>query len=251
MKIIVLLSAGRHPASGRPRPVPVELQAIGLARTLPRFERLGLHAGNHDPAVLDALGHGLDVVTILSMAPDHDPLPALVAEIRAQMPDLVIAGRRGMGDSDSGLLPYRIAQACAMPIVADAISLAAEVGRIEIIQALPRGARRRVIAPIPAVVTVHEAAPAPPPFIHRARLAGEIVERRAPAGATAFQISTEIRPYRARPKLIGDGASTGSAEERLRAATETTGGVGRLMVGPTPEEAAAAIIDYVARFRST
>ncbi|HUC18223.1 MAG TPA: electron transfer flavoprotein subunit beta [Acetobacteraceae bacterium] len=251
MKILVLLSAGRHFASGAPRPVPVELQAIALGRALVDDQGgsvSGLHAGRVDPSVADALGHGLDDITVLCIGAEDDPLPALAAEIMACAPDLVLAGRRGLGGSDSGLLPYRLARSCARPIAADAVSIAPQGERIGVVQFLPGGRRRRVELKIPAVVTVHEAAPPARNFVYRARLAGTIEEKPG-AGAPAAWMAIEARPYRARPRLIGEGGMGGSAEERLRAATETRSVGGRLMVHPEADAAAAAILDCVAGFR--
>jgi electron transfer flavoprotein beta subunit len=227
MKAIVLLSAGIHPRSGAPMPVPVELQAIALAH---RFgcHVTGLHAGPSSAVVADCLGHGLARIIHLRIAADDDPLAALRAEIADQAPDLVLAARRGQGGADSGLLPYRLAKACGMPIAADAVAL--EAGGV-VVQALPRGAKRRLVLRLPAVLTVHDSAPPPLPFVYRQRLAGEIFEKpgiSAPAPAFAY----EDRPYRRRPKLIGDSSAQRSAG-------------GRLMVHPTQEEAAAAILDYL------
>lgn len=225
MRVIVLLSAGIHPQSGAPMPVPAELQAIALAHRL-GCDVIGLHAGPDSAAVADCLGHGLDRIICLRITENDSPLAALEAEIAARKPDLVLAARRGQGGADSGLLPYALAQACEMPIVADAVAL--EAGGI-IIQALPRGARRRVAVRLPAVVTVHESAPPALPFVYRQRLAGEMVEKpgiAAPAPAFVF----EERPYRRRPKLIG------GMQKSAR---------GKLLVHPTPEEAATAILDYL------
>lgn len=250
MKILILLSAGRHPSSGAPRPVPVELQAIMLALSLPDATATGLHAGPDDAAIADAFGHGLNAITILDIDEHDDPLPALRAEIALQKPDLILAGRRGMGGADSGLLPYRLAHACNIPIIADAMAIEPDGNNITVIQALKRGARRRIVVSTPALVTIHDAAPPPRPFIHSARLAGQINHK--PGTPTPSAVATpelEIRPYRARPKLIGNGPSGASAEDRLRAATEATSQGGRLMLNPTPDDAAEAILDYVGRFR--
>jgi N,N-dimethylglycine/sarcosine catabolism electron transfer flavoprotein subunit beta len=256
VNIVVLLSAGRHGASGAARPVPVELQAIALGLAL-AAERAGsvsgLHAGAPDPAIEDALGHGLGAITVLRIGAEDDPVPALAAEIAARAPDLLLAGRRGLGGADSGLLPYRLARACGFPIAADAVAIAQQDARqgarLAVTQFLPRGARRRLLLSLPALVTVHEAAPAARAFVYRARLAGRIEEKPGVGGVPAVRVPVEIRPYRARPRLIGDGGAGGSAEERLRAATETRSAGGRLMVDPDPDAAAAAILDYVAAFR--
>lgn len=253
MNIIVLLSAGRHPASGMPRPVPVELQAIALARALSGAEVAGLHAGGRDEAVLDALGHGLDLITIIEANADDDPLARLAPALAARAPDLILAGRRGMGGADTGLLPYRIARKLDMPIVADAVAVDPGPDRcLTVTQALPRGGRRAAMVHGPAVLTVHPSATAALPYTYRARLAGTVDIGVAPGivpDAAPRTDELEIRPYRARPKLIGEGTVGGSAEARLRAVSETRVADGKLMIQPSPEEAADAILDYVARFR--
>lgn len=227
MKAIVLLSAGIHPRSGVPMPVPVELQAIALAHRL-GSDVIGLHAGPGSAAVADCLGHGLSRIIHLQIAENDDPLSCLTAEIALQNPNIVLAGRRGQGGTDSGLLPYKLAHACGMPIAADAVAL--EAGGA-VVQALPRGAKRRLVLRLPAVITVHDSAPAALPFVHKQRLAGEIVQKPSiPSAAPAF--AYEDRPYRRRPKLIGDSAAQKSSG-------------GKLMVHPSPVEAATAILDYL------
>jgi electron transfer flavoprotein beta subunit len=245
MKAVVLLSAGIHPRSGAAMPVPVELQAIALARRL-GCDVVGIHAGQGGPAVEDCLAHGLDQIILLRIREGNDPLAAITAEIAAQKPDLILAGRRGQGGADSGMLPYLLAKACEMPIAADAVALAVAPEGLAVVQALPRGARRRLVVRLPAVVTVHESAAPALPFVYRDRLCGKIIETSGIA-APAPAFACETRPYRRRPKLIGDAG--GSAEERLWAATEQKSAGGKLMVNPEPAEAAAAILDFMRRFQ--
>ncbi|MBU6357073.1 MAG: electron transfer flavoprotein subunit beta [Rhodospirillales bacterium] len=252
MRIVVLLSAGRHPATGAPCPVPAELQAIALARQIAGAGGAveGLHAGGRDEAVLDALGHGIDGLTLVAAGAADDPLGALVAALEGRMPDLILAGRRGRGGADGGLLPYRLARALGWPIVADAIGAGIAGGEMTVTQALPRGGRRAATVRGAAVITVHPAAPAALPYVHRARLAGRVSEVAGPAALpAALPEGAEIRPYRARPKLIGDVGGGGSAEARLQAVSETRDAGGRVMLRPAPDEAAAAILEFVARFR--
>ncbi|WP_174502213.1 electron transfer flavoprotein subunit beta [Acidiphilium sp. C61] len=252
MRIVVLLSAGRHPATGEPCPVPVELQAIALARRIAGASGVveGLHAGGRDDAVLDALSHGIDGLTLVGAGAAGDPLGALVAVLEGRMPDLILAGRRGRGGADGGLLPYRLALALGWPIVADAISIGLTDGKLKVTQALPRGWRRAATVRGAAVITVHPAAPAALPYVHRARLAGRVNEVAGPVLMPAVMPEgAEIRPYRARPKLIGDVGGDVSAEARLQAVSETRDAGGRVLVRPAPDEAAAAILDFVARFR--
>ncbi|WAC28948.1 electron transfer flavoprotein subunit beta [Ancylobacter sp. SL191] len=245
MRIVVLLSAGRHRVSGQPAPVPVELQALRLAVEL-GGEVTVLHAGPELGALADALGHGVGRLDHRVIADGDDPLPSLVAALTENPPDLILAGRSGQGGEDAGLLPYALARALGRPILADAAGLGAgpEAGTLAVEQALPRGARRRVMLRLPALLTVHPAASAPLPFAFAARRRGGIAT--AP-GITAPQaVEIEERPYRPRPKLIAKAASGASAAERLKAATQAAAGGGKLLVDPSPEEAAREILAHLA-----
>lgn len=244
MRAAVLLSAGLHPVSGRRAPVPVEAQATRLALALGAEVR-GFHAGAGE-AVRDHLGHGLDEILLAPAAPDGDPLPGLLAALEAWAPDLVLAGRRGQGGADSGMLPYRVARALDVPIVADAASLSVEAGVLAADQALPRGARRRLRAALPCVVTVHPAAPPPLPFNFGAARRGRVTALPVAAEPGAELPSVEERSYRPRPRVLG-AASGGTAAERLRAATEAASSGGQLLVHPAPDVAAAEIAAFLRR----
>jgi electron transfer flavoprotein alpha subunit len=243
----VLLSAGRHPVSGRPAPVRAEAQATALALALgARVE--GLHLGTDAAAVADHLGHGLGDLAAIAAAEGADPVPALVAALRADGADLVLAGRRGEGGEDSGLVPYRIADALGWPLVADVVAAMRDPSDPSVLvvdQALPRGARRRVRVRLPAVVTVHPAAPPPRPFAFAPARRGRITPRTVEAPRGATPLSIEERPWRRRPRLIAGAATAGSAAERLKAATEVAGGGGRLLVDPDPAEAAREILAFL------
>ncbi len=143
MRAVVLLSAGLHPVSGQPAPVPVEAQAIRLALGL-GAEVSGLHAGAEEVPIRDHLGRGLQEIALLPLPASGDPLDVLTEALHAGAPDLVLAGRRGSGGTDSGLLPYRLARALAWPVVADAAALGRDDDLLAVEQALPRGRRRRV-----------------------------------------------------------------------------------------------------------
>ncbi|MDQ0348526.1 electron transfer flavoprotein subunit beta [Ancylobacter vacuolatus] len=253
MKIAVLLSAGRHSVSGRPAPVPVELQALRLAVDLAAQcggqsggDVTGLHAGPELGPLTDALGHGLAHLIHLRGEGTADPAPALATALAAGGYDLILAGRAGQGGWDAGLLPYTLARALGLPIIADAAGLAPgeAPGTLGVEQALARGARRRLVVRLPALVTVHSAAPAPLPFAFAGMRRGRVETREAPP-APAPAPDVEERAYRPRPKLIAKAATGASALERLRAATEAASGGGRLLVDPAPEEAAREILAHL------
>lgn len=236
-----------------------EAQATAMALALGAAVG-GLHAGPSDEAVADHLGHGLSTLALapegrVSLTAEGDPVPALAAALAASPVDLVLAGRCGHGGDDTGLVPYRLAAALGLPIVADAVALAPgpDIGTLRVEQALPRGARRRVVVRLPAVVTVHPAAPPPRPFAYGPARRGMVVTVPAgtDAGATPARVAAappmvvEERPWRRRPRLIAGAMTSGSAEDRLKAATEVAGGGGRLLVDPDPAEAAREILAHL------
>lgn len=225
MKIAVLLSVGRHPISGRECPVRVEAQAIGLGRGLGAV--VGLHAGRLDAPVGDYFGYGADRLTVLGLEPTGDPIPALVAELRALQPDLILAGRRGQGGSDTGMLPYQVAHALGWPLVADAAAIGIDGTTLIVDQARPHGARRRITLHQPAVVTVHGAAPPPPGFNPRLTRTNAVERRLVPASAAVGEPIPEY-PYRYRPRLI-----------------RRVAGGGKVLVDVTPDQAAAEILIYL------
>lgn len=242
----VLLSAGRHRVSGRAAPVRTEAQATALALAL-GMAPVGVHAGPDAAAVADHFGHGLGEIRHGAVADGDDPVPALAAALAGF--DLVLAGRRGEGGEDTGLVPYRVAAALGLPIAADAVAIrpGGEPGTIEVEQFLPRGYRRFATVRLPAVVTIHPAAPPPRPFAFGPARRGRLVA--APQGGAgaiaADRVSYEERPWRRRPRIVG-GTAGGSAADRLRAATEVQGG-GKVMLNPDPEAAAAEILAHLGR----
>ena len=127
MKTVVLVSNSRHAVSRRPALTRLEAQAAGLAAGLGGMVR-GLHAGPSDRQLREAMGHGLPEADWLDLADGVDPVPALIDHLKAQRPDIVIAGRRGEGTGDTGLVPYALAEALDMPIVADAVALSPGAG---------------------------------------------------------------------------------------------------------------------------
>ena len=229
MRAAVLISAGLHRVSGRPAPVGVEMQAVRLALGL-GAEAAGLHAGPEWPALRDGLGHGLSRMLHLRQEAGDDPLPALVTALLGVPPDIVLCGRRGQGGTDSGMLPYGLAAALGWPLLPDVVGLRRVAAGVEAEQAGLRGARRRTVARLPCVVTVHPAAPPARPFAH-VLARGPVEVRRMPPGVPGEAF--EERPRRARPRLLvaADAAAKG----------------GRVLAALPPEEAAAEILAHLRR----
>ncbi|MFH6787094.1 MULTISPECIES: electron transfer flavoprotein subunit beta [Methylobacterium] len=260
MKIAVLLSAGRHPVSGAAVLPRLEAQAIRIAVRLGEAfgvldggsAPFGLHAGPDAATVADALGQGLARIEHLVLPEGVDPVPALAEHLAATAPDVILAGRRGQGGGESGIVPYALAAALDRPLIADVVSVAPgdEAGTLRLDQSLGRGALRRVVVRGPVVATVHPDAPASLAYAFGRARRGTIVSLEPTAEPVAGPaIPVEERPYRRRPKIVKGAPAGGSAAERLKAATGESGAAasGRLLVDPAPEEAAREILAYLRR----
>lgn len=254
MRVAVLLSGGRHPVSGAAVVPRLEAQAIRLAAGLgPSIgPSIGLHAGPDASALAEALGQGLGHVEHIDLPATADPVPALAARLAASRPDLVLAGRRGHGGPESGLVPYALAEALDLPLIPDVVAVAfgEEAGTLRLDQSLGRGALRRVVVRLPVMVTIHPDAPPPRPFAYGQARRGRIEAiPLASVAANEAGPALEERPYRRRPKIVKGAPAGGSAAERLKAATGEAGSAakGRLLVEPDPEDAAREILAYLRR----
>lgn len=245
LSIAVLASLGRHPASGRGRAADRDARALGLALALAPGSLHVIHAGDPaEPALREYLGRGAPDLAVLAIPAGADPVPALVDHLRALGPDLILAGVRAEGGEDSGMVPYLVAQALGLPLAAAAAGIALEGAGARILQALPRGQRRLLEAPLPLVVTVDATAPAPPAYAYARAGRARILALAAVAPPDPAPALWTVGPARRRPKRLR--AATGAtAEERLRAATQMVAGKGRLLTQPRPDEAARAIWDYL------
>jgi len=246
LTVAVLVSVGRHPASGRTRRADRDARALELAlRLSPATKPLVIHAGDpREPALRDYLGMGIDTLTVLDLPPAADPIPALVEHLKILRPQLVLAGTAAEAGESSGVLPYALATAIDAALAADIADIVLAGDRLDLLQALPRGRRRRLSTMLPAVITVGAAAAPARPFAFGAARRGRIEVVETAAVLDAERAGWQLRPARARPKRL-KVASGGSAAERLRAATEIAAGRGRLLVNPPPDEAARAIWDYL------
>jgi electron transfer flavoprotein beta subunit len=244
LKVAAMVSIGSHPASGRPRRAPLDTRAVEMGLDLGGAELQVVHAGDPDnPALRDYLGMGLPTLTVLQQPPHGDTIPALLRWARREQPELLLLGCRADGGEDSGMTPYLLAQALGYAVVIDAVQVEVCDRHLDIVQALPRGQRRRVGAELPCVVAVGAAAPAPRQSAYGPARRGRInVEPVEPADDTEAA-HWEIQPARRRPKRL-KVVKAKTAAERFMAATAVQGG-GKTVRGVSPAEAARVIYDYL------
>ncbi len=241
--IAVLLSIGRHPASGRSRRAEVDARALEIALGLDGRVH-AVHAGDPgEPALREYLGMGLDTLTVLRQPEGSDVLPALAKHLALLRSGLILAGSAAEQGAGSGMLPYLLARQLDLPLLPAIAGITVNGGMADALQALPRGRRRQLRADLPAIVTIDRTAPAPRQSAFAKARRGRIEIIEMPAGPALDSDTREIaaRPRPRRLKIM----TGGSAADRLRAATEMQAGRGRLMVEPPANEAASAIMEYL------
>lgn len=235
--VIALASLGRHPVSHRPRKADLDGRALELALGCAPVVT-ALHAGLAGaPALREYLGAGAKNLVVLDCAADADPLPALAAWLRAERPRLVVAGARAEAGECSGMVPYLLAERLGCGLAANIVAVDLEGDTAHLIQALSGGKRRALEAALPLVITVGRAGPEPRLSAPMRALRGRLDIR--PGGpnrpddrALWSTKSSRPRPKRlAAPLAAGGGADTGRRE----------------MLGPDPDAAADAILDFLDR----
>jgi electron transfer flavoprotein beta subunit len=238
-ELAVLVSLGRHPASGRPRRAISDARALELALNVDGARVEAIHAGNpHEPALREYLGMGCSGLTVSPMLPAEDAVPGLVSCLRALRPAIILAGAAAETGDGSGMVPYLVATMLGLPIAPTALDLRFEADRVLVEQALPAGRRRALSLPSPCVLIVASAAPKPRHPAYAKAMRGRLVVVQGVA-EVAHRASTRLeRPRRGALRrltadYVRDTAALAAAPQEV-----VTGG---------PREAARAILSFLAR----
>jgi electron transfer flavoprotein beta subunit len=252
-EIAVLVSIGHHPVARKPRRAELDARALALAVQAGASAVVALHAGPADPARLilrDCLGMGAEELVILDMPPDADPLPALLAALRNKPPEIVLAGTQAEAGEGSGMVPIWLAERLGWPFVANIVAIeTTQNGSAVVVQALPGGRRRRLVVQLPFIASIGPAGPAP-------RLSAFAKARRGKVTVLPVDAARDprhdwpARPARPRPRRIAAPVASGNAASRLDAilsAGRGTASGNKALVDLTPEAAAGAILDFLAR----
>ncbi len=237
LRVAVLVSLGRHRVSdraGRARRDAQALElALGLANRGSGVEIEAIHAGDPtQPALRDYLGMGIPSLTVLDTPIEADAIPSLEDHLRQSRPDIILAGSKGSGGEDSGLLPYLLARALELPLISDVVALRPDNDSANLLQALPAGQRRAVRSRLPLLATVHDAAPQPRPVAFGAARRGVI--QPIAARLVIDAVRADWQAGRAQNRLKFPNPGEGNETNRRR-----------LAEGLAPDAAAAEIYRYL------
>lgn len=245
VRVVALVSTGRHPVSGRARRAPLDARAVELGLRLAGADLELVHVGEPEaPALRDYLGMGAARLTVLRAPAGADAVAVLAAYLGARsLPELVLSGQRAEGGEDTGLLPYLLAERLGLPVLGEVVDVRVEGRRAVVRMALPRGRRRALAAPVPLVLAVGGSAPSPRPVAHAQARRGRVdcVELAVAAQSLSTESAVSERPARARPRRIR-ALTAGEAAQRLAAATGVVA-TGRKLEGLEPEAAAEAVLE--------
>ncbi|RTE64691.1 electron transfer flavoprotein subunit beta [Amphritea opalescens] len=250
LKIVTLVSVGKHPQSGRVRRADQDSRAVELGLTLAAQNPDGLmvlHAGDPaEPGLRSYAGMGLAAINVLQLDPAADAVAPLGEQLQQSGADIVLTGVRAESGEGSGMLPYQLAEKLGWPIVsrvADIVSV--NEGVAEVLQALPRGQRRALKVRLPFIASIDTAAPAARQSAfgpaQRAAMTVTVVE----AETDTVRQSWDEAVARKRPKRL-KVIKAKTAAERFKAATaKSQSEGGRIMKKEAPEEQAQAIVDLL------
>ncbi|WP_027897414.1 electron transfer flavoprotein subunit beta [Zestomonas thermotolerans] len=243
LNIVALVSIGAHPASGRARRAEQDARAVELGLRLAGKRLRVLHAGNpREEALRSYLGMGLDELAVLEQPAGADALPALADYLADAGAQLVLTGSQAETGEGSGMLPFLLAERLGWPLVVGLAEVEkVEDGSAQVLQALPRGQRRRLRVRLPFVASVDSAAPGARQSAFGPARRGRIEAHEVAVVEDPLLAASPLQPARPRPKRLKViKAKTGA--ERMKAATaKAAGGTGQVLKDVSPQAGAEAI----------
>ncbi|AXQ50107.1 electron transfer flavoprotein subunit beta [Pseudomonas vlassakiae] len=243
-KVISLVSIGAHPSSGRARRAEQDARAVELGLQLAGDNLQVVHAGDPREEALRAyLGMGLGHLDVLEQPAGADVLGVLGDYLRDAGAQLVLTGSQAETGEGSGMLPFLLAEKLGWPLVVGLAEVESiDNGTAQVLQALPRGQRRRLKVRLPLLATVDNAAPKPRQSAFGPARRGVLAARNVAIVEDELLADAELQPARPRPKRL-KVIKAKSGADRMKAATaKASGGGGKVLKDVSPQEGAEAIL---------
>lgn len=250
LNVAVLVTVGRHPVTARARRADQDARAVEMALSLNDAAVRLVHAGgngdDNEEALRGYLGMGIGEINLIKQASSADVVPALVTSLRDMAPQLVLTGTRAETGEGSGLVPYLLAEALGWPVISGLAQVESiEQGVATVLQALPRGKRRRLRVRLPAIATVDGSAPAARQSAFGPARRGELAARACASVPDELQEQWHVQPARKRPKRLKIVKSASARDRFKAAAAKADSGSGQLLSDVSPEQGAEAIFNLL------
>ena len=252
LSVISLVSIGEHPTSRRPRRAEQDARAIELGIKLVGDNLQTLHACelSDDPsqqtALRSYLGMGLSEINLLEMSENADAVLVIAEYLKQQKIDIILTGVRAENGESSGMLPYLLAEHLGMAMVtsiAEILSIDEVNQQAEVLQALPRGQRRKLKIDLPFIASVDMAAAMPRQSAFGPAMRGQFEATQAATVTDQESSEWQVADAKKRPKRLKI-IKAKTAADRFKAATaKASGGGGKVVHGV--EESAQAILDLL------
>jgi len=238
ISVTTLVSIGEHPLSGRPRRAEQDARAIELGLKLAADKLHTLYVGpalnaETTGVLRNYLGMGLGQIQIVDVPQHTDVVNTLLENFSANRPDIILTGVRAENGESSGMLPYLLAEQLNMAIVASitqVVSIDKQAGHAKVLQALPRGQRRKIKVSLPFIATVDMAAAAPRQSAYGCAMRGQLVVKQSkPHREDVEQSQWQVNGAQKRPKRLKI-IKAKTAADRFKAATaKVQGGSGKVI----------------------
>jgi electron transfer flavoprotein beta subunit len=248
--ICVLVSAGIHPASGWSRPSHNDLHAVRIGRAATGLvSSLFTHGDVSENVLRGFLRTGADTLTQLEGGEALETLAHTLAQLPASRRRAVLCGARSETGLGRGMLPYKLAAALGLELVANVEQVRYEDGMLVVTTQTTLGTHV-VESTQPLVLVAAVPRIAVPYGSYQAQLRGRIVREPSflPAGNDAGA-ATNFDGYvplaeRNLPTSI-DYPAGRTAGERLAAIRNEAQGHGTKLVDPGAAEAVRVILDFL------
>jgi electron transfer flavoprotein beta subunit len=180
---------------------------------------------------------------VLEQPEGADALPALTEYLRDAGAQVVLTGSQAETGEGSGMLPFLLAEKLGWPLIVGLAEVESiENGTAQVLQALPRGQRRRLKVRLPLLATVDNAAPKPRQSAFGPARRGVLAARNVAIVEDDLLAEAELQPARPRPKRL-KVIKAKSGADRMKAATaKASGGGGKVLKDVSPQEGAEAIL---------
>ena len=170
-------------------------------------------------------------------------LPALTAYLRDAGAQVVLTGSQAETGEGSGMLPFLLAEGLGWPLVVGLAQVESiNDGSALVLQALPRGQRRRLKVKLPFLATVDNAAPKPRQSAYGPARRGVLNAEDVEVLDDELLAVSTLQPAKPRPKRL-KVIKAKSGADRMKAATaKASGGGGQVLKGVTAQAGAEAIL---------